>query len=232
MAERHRPRSWSTRHRLASLARVPPGGFEGIGLARRRRRERAHAVERVCAGVESLWTLTISLPYGSRCSRVATSPRMTTPARRRRSSSAKWLRGDSGLGKTGRKVFDADRGERQARQAERRVATVVGVVGDIKSSSLVDGLAEPYVYLPMAQSEGTGMTTTMSIVARSHRSRSASAFGTVVRSTFSIRRSSSSARPRWPTLWHWDSRLNVSWPLSPERLDWSGCCWHQWACMA
>ena len=41
-------------------------------------------------------------------------------------------------------------------------------MGDIRSSSLIDGLAEPYVYLPLAQSEavGSGMTAQMSIVAR------------------------------------------------------------------
>jgi ABC-type antimicrobial peptide transport system permease subunit len=54
----------------------------------------------------------------------------------------------------------------QTRRIERRTADVVGVAADIRSSSLVDGLAEPYVYLPRAQSAETGMTTVMSIVAR------------------------------------------------------------------
>jgi len=52
------------------------------------------------------------------------------------------------------------------RRIERRVATVVGIVSDIKSSSLVDGLAEPYVYLPLAQAQNTGMLNEMSIVTR------------------------------------------------------------------
>jgi len=54
-------------------------------------------------------------------------------------------------------------------RGEQHVATVVGVAGDIRSSSLIDGLAEPYVYLPLAQTGvlgGAGMTTQMSIVAR------------------------------------------------------------------
>jgi putative ABC transport system permease protein len=48
------------------------------------------------------------------------------------------------------------------------VATVSGVAGDIRSSSLIDGLADPYVYLALAQSRaiGSGMTAQMSIVAR------------------------------------------------------------------
>ena len=52
---------------------------------------------------------------------------------------------------------------------EPRVSTVVGVAGDIRSSSLIDGLAEPYLYLPLTQSAevvGVDMTTQMSIVAR------------------------------------------------------------------
>jgi ABC-type antimicrobial peptide transport system permease subunit len=49
---------------------------------------------------------------------------------------------------------------------EQRLATVVGVAAEIRSSSLVDGLAEPYVYLPLAQSDALGMSGQMSIVAR------------------------------------------------------------------
>ena len=65
---------------------------------------------------------------------------------------------------------------------ERRVATVVGVAGDIKSTSLVDGLAEPYVYLPLAQAQDTGMLTEMSIVARRRGNSSLeSQLGAVVR---------------------------------------------------
>ena len=49
---------------------------------------------------------------------------------------------------------------------EQRLATVIGVVADIKSSSLIHGLAEPYVYLPVGQSDGMDLTGQMSIVAR------------------------------------------------------------------
>ena len=61
-------------------------------------------------------------------------------------------------------VFNA-----RARPCQNRTsATVIGVAGDIRSSSLIDGLAEPYVYLPLAQSDAVGseMTAQMSIVAR------------------------------------------------------------------
>jgi len=61
----------------------------------------------------------------------------------------------------------------------QRVATVAGVVGDIRSSSLVDGMAEPYVYVALAQSDavGRGMTAQMSVVAR--RRSAASLAGTM-----------------------------------------------------
>jgi ABC-type antimicrobial peptide transport system permease subunit len=49
---------------------------------------------------------------------------------------------------------------------EQRFATVIGVAANIRSSSLIDGLAEPYIYLPLAQSDALGMTEQMSIVAR------------------------------------------------------------------
>jgi predicted lysophospholipase L1 biosynthesis ABC-type transport system permease subunit len=55
------------------------------------------------------------------------------------------------------------------RRDEQHVSTVIGVAGDIRSSSLIDGFAEPYVYLPLAQTDAVGsvdMTGQMSIVAR------------------------------------------------------------------
>ena len=51
-------------------------------------------------------------------------------------------------------------------RVQQRLATVIGVAADIRSSSLIDGLAEPYVYLPLAQSQALDMTGQMSIVAR------------------------------------------------------------------
>src|SRR4051794_2299700 len=47
-----------------------------------------------------------------------------------------------------------------------RTATVVGVVGDVKSSSLVDGLAGSYIYLPLQQYYRSDMTAAMTVAAR------------------------------------------------------------------
>jgi ABC-type antimicrobial peptide transport system permease subunit len=43
------------------------------------------------------------------------------------------------------------------------------VAGDVKSSSLIDGLAGSYVYMPLLQNETSLMTTQMTIVARSNQ---------------------------------------------------------------
>ena len=91
---------------------------------------------------------------------------------------------------------------------ERRVASVVGIVGDIRSSSLVDGLAEPYVYLPLAQAQDTGMLTEMSIVARRRgnstlESQIGPSFATSIPLSFSSRLSPS------PRRWHWASRRSA-----------------------
>ena len=58
--------------------------------------------------------------------------------------------------------------QRRDGESNSALATVVGVAGNIRSSSLIDGLAEPYVYLPLGakRRRGTDMTGQMSIVAR------------------------------------------------------------------
>jgi ABC-type antimicrobial peptide transport system permease subunit len=72
--------------------------------------------------------------------------------------------GENAVGKTVRLAIGGP-------HATQHVATVIGVAGDIRSSSLIDGLAEPYAYLALAQSSATAgpdLTTQMSIVVR-HR---------------------------------------------------------------
>jgi predicted permease len=50
-----------------------------------------------------------------------------------------------------------------------RTLMVIGVVRDIKSSSLVDGLAEAFVYVPLQQQYGATRALTMTIAARTTR---------------------------------------------------------------
>jgi predicted permease len=166
---------------MASLARVPPGGLEGIGMGG------------IAAGdgpgepefspgwniVESGYFATLRIPIlrgrdFTAADRVgAPSAVIVSDAIGRRL----WP-GQDAVGKPLiLAVFNAT-----SRRMERRVATVVGVAGDIKSTSLVDGLAEPYVYLPLAQAQDTGMLTEMSIVARRRGNSSLeSQLGAVVR---------------------------------------------------
>lgn len=150
---------------MASLARVPPGGLEGIGLGGIVAGDRPDGAE-LSPGwniVDAGYFATLRIPIFqgrdfTALDRVG-APSVVivsdTIARRL------WSGQDAIEKPLILEIFNA-----RSRRMERRAATVVGVVGDIKSSSLVDGLAEPYVYLPLAQAEDTGMLTEMTIVAR------------------------------------------------------------------
>jgi predicted lysophospholipase L1 biosynthesis ABC-type transport system permease subunit len=49
---------------------------------------------------------------------------------------------------------------------ETRALTIVGVARDVRSTSLVDGLAEPFMYVPLQQNYSRDMTTQLTIAAR------------------------------------------------------------------
>jgi predicted permease len=152
----------------ASLARVPPGGWEGIGLG-----GVAPADQPASEVVSPSWnivdsgyftTLRIPLIEGRdfAAGDTAGSPSVAVVSR---ALARRFWPGKPAVGKALRiVVFNA-----RNRHDEQHVSTVVGVAGDIRSSSLIDGLAEPYVYLPLAQADAVGsadMTAQMSIVAR------------------------------------------------------------------
>jgi predicted permease len=150
---------------MASLARVPPGGLEGIGMGGIAAGDRPDAPE-FSPGwniIDPGYFATLRIPvvqgrdFTADDRLGAPSVVIVSEAIARRLWS-----GQDAIGKPLiLAIFNAT-----TRRMERRVAAVVGVVGDIKSSSLVDGLAEPYVYLPIAQAQNTGMLNEMSIVAR------------------------------------------------------------------
>ena len=160
----------------ASLARVPPGGFEGIGLGGVTPGDRptAEMFSPAWNIVDTRYFATLRIPMivgrDFAPSDTAGAPPVVvigeTLARR-------FWPGQPAIGKPLRiPVFNP-----RERRTGSRVATVVGVAGDIRSSSLIDGLAEPYVYLPLAQSDAVsvGMTAQMSIVARRRGGTSLSA---------------------------------------------------------
>ena len=150
----------------ASLARIPPGGWEGIGLGGVIPEDWTGSAETFSAGwniVDSGYFTTLRIPLlGGR----DIAPHDTDGAPPVVVLSDALARriwpGQSAIGKLLRLPPVNARDGR----VEQRVATVIGVAADIRSSSLVDGLAEPYVYLPLAQTDALGMTGQMSIVAR------------------------------------------------------------------
>jgi len=153
----------------ASLARVPPGGFEGISLGGVAPGDRSSTTETFPPGwniVDTDYFATLGIPILAGRDFASSDTTGTPPVVVISDALARrFWPGQPAVGKTLRlAIFNA-----RSRRTETRISTVVGVSGDIRSSSLIDGLAEPYVYLPLAQSDAIGatdMTITMSIVAR------------------------------------------------------------------
>lgn len=149
----------------ASLARVPPGGWEGIGLGGLEPADRPRSSDVFVPGwniVDVGYFSTLRIPLVEGRDFAAGDAAGTAPVVILSQAAARrlWPR-QSAIGQSVRLPPVGDGAART-----QRLATVVGVAGDIRSSSLVDGLAEPFVYLPLAQSGEMGMTGQMSIVAR------------------------------------------------------------------
>jgi len=162
----------------ASLARVPPGGFEGIGLGGVAPGDQPSTTAMFSPGwniVDTGYFATLRIPIVAGRDFASSDAAGTPPVVVISEALARrFWPGQLAVGKPLRlAVFNA-----RSRRTETLISTVVGVSGDIRSSSLIDGLAEPYVYLPLAQSDAIGardMTATMSIVARSRSGGSLSA---------------------------------------------------------
>jgi hypothetical protein len=150
----------------ASLARVPPGGFEGIGLGGIAAADAPAGSDVLSPGwniIDGSYFAALRIPVVAGRDFTDRDQAGSPPVVIASQAIAQRLwPGQNAVGKpVVLSIFNARTG-----RIERRPADVVGVAGDIRSSSLVDGLAEPYVYLPRAQNAETGMTTAMSIVAR------------------------------------------------------------------
>jgi predicted permease len=168
----------------ASLARVPPGGFEGIGLGGVAPRDQPGTPDTFFPAwniVDTAYFATLRIPIVAGRDFAPTDTGGAPPVVIVSETLARrvWPR-QPAIGKPLRlPVFTAG-----DRRAQPRVATVVGVAGNIRSSSLIDGIAEPYVYLALAQSDVLGtveMTTQMSIVARRRgEARAVAAMATIV----------------------------------------------------
>ena len=150
----------------ASLALVPPGGFEGYGLGSVTAAD-APASESFAPAwnvVDSAYFATLRIPirrgrdFSTGDVKGAPPVAIVGDAIGRR-----FWPGQSAVGK----YLVISEFNPRTRQPEMRRVLIVGVAADIQSSSLIDGLAEPYVYLPLAQSDATGITVRTAIVARS-----------------------------------------------------------------
>jgi predicted permease len=150
----------------ASLARVPPGGWEGIGMGGVTPADQPGSAQTFSPAwniVDPGYFATLRIPLREGRDFAAADTVGSVPVLIVSDTLARRIwPGESAIGKTLRlpPISAADG------RVEHRLATVIGVVGDIKSTSLVDGFAEPYVYLPLAQSAAFRMTAQMSIVAR------------------------------------------------------------------
>jgi len=150
-----------------SLARVPPGGWEGIGLG-----AVSPAGASASVSVAPGWnivdpgyfeTLRIPLIDGRDFRPTDTTAAPAVAIVSEQVARQLW---------PGRRAVGQwfVRSEGQEADERRIPAEVIGVVRDIKSSSVVDGLAAPYVYLPRDQSPAD-FTTNLAIVARSRDGR-------------------------------------------------------------
>jgi len=149
----------------ASLARVPPGGWEGIGLGGVTPADQPSALTFSPAWniVDPGYFATLRIPLHEGRDFATSDTSGSSPVLIVSDALARRMwPGESAVGKRLRLPPAGAAGGR----VEQQIATVIGVVGDIRSTSLIDGVAEPYVYLPLAQSTSLGMTGQMSIVVR------------------------------------------------------------------
>src|SRR6266496_1686537 len=164
----------------ATVARVLPGGFEGIGLGGVTVPGVAPPARPVVFGpswniVEPGYFATLRIPLIAG-----------------RDFSATDLAGAPAVAIVGegaaRRLWPGENaiGKLMSHQVGRNESTllVVGVARDLKSSSLVDGLAASFVYLPLQQHYTSSMTSTMTIAFRTtHGGGIADELRTLVAST-------------------------------------------------
>ena len=165
----------------ATLARVPPGGFEGIGLGSVAAAGMPSQGEPFFPAwniVDSGYFATLRIPliagrdFSDGDVAGAQSVAIVGAGIARRFWPGKTAVGEyfvvNVLGPKG--------------SSSTRDVLIIGVARDVKSSSLIDGLADSYVYLPLQQNGTSLMTTQMTIVARSSQGQRISAeMGALVR---------------------------------------------------
>ena len=149
----------------ATLARVLPGGFEGIGLGDftvpGAAPDRVQLFEPDWNIVEPGYFATLRIPLVAGRDFTDEDSASTQPVVIVGEAAARYFwPGQNAVGK-----YMLQRVGAGATRTTRPVL-VIGVARDVKSSSLIDGLSESFVYLPLQQQYSAQMTSTMTIVTR------------------------------------------------------------------
>jgi len=195
----------------ATLAKVLPGGFEGIGIGvtvpgAPQNWQRAFRPDWNIVEPGYFATLRIPLVAG-RDFNADDRAGMQSVAIVGEAAARYFWPGQNPIGKTMLRHVDAPAGSVTANVTQALV--VVGVVRDIKSSSLVDGLAESFIYLPLQQQHSSRMTSTITIAARSTHGR---------RITDAIRTLVTSMNPNLPIVASQTLDESVALGLTPQRV--------------
>src|SRR4029450_9985070 len=100
-------------------------------------------------------------------------------------------------------------GKSLSQPGNKRSLLVVGVARDIKSSSLVDGLSDSFVYLPLQQQYASHLTSQMTIAARTNPGQPA---------TGAVRALVASMTPNLPIVTSQTLEDSVALGLVPQRV--------------
>ena len=144
----------------ATLARVVPGGFEGIGLGIGLPGVRDDAFEPDGNIVEPGYFSTLRIPLAAgrdftEADRSGAQPVVIVGE----AAAQHFWPGQNAIGKT----------LAQPIEGQPVTLVVVGVARDVRSTSLIDGMAPSFVYVPLAQTREAHWTSTMTLVTRSRR---------------------------------------------------------------
>jgi predicted permease len=193
----------------ATVARVLPGGFEGLGLdisTPETPPDQRFDFEVDCNIVAPGYFATLRIPLVSGrdftdADRAGSQPVIIVGE----SAARRYWPGRNALGKF---LVQSVRVS-NATAPVRKMLLVVGVAHDIKNSSLVDGLSEAFLYVPLQQQSRGGMTSEMTIVTRTSQGRSA---------TEAIRPLVASMNPNLPIVSSQTLADSVALGLVPQRL--------------
>ncbi len=186
----------------ATLARVLPGGFEGIGLGLSPAGGRSGGVtdsfEPDGNIVEPGYFATLRIPLLAGRDFTAADRAGAQPVAIVGDAVARhFWPGENALGKY------------LSQPGNKRTLLVVGVARDIKSSSLVDGLSESFVYLPLQQQYASHLTSQMTIAARTNPGQPA---------THAIRALVASMNPNLPIVTSQTLEDSLALGLVPQRV--------------